>query len=52
MLFHHLGAVQGLSAEVMEEHIRHHIADPDSDPDARRAQGAAELIEVVRTYLK
>jgi DNA-binding FrmR family transcriptional regulator len=46
------GAVHGLSAEVMEEHIRYHVANPDTDPDPARAQGAAELIEVVRTYLK
>lgn len=46
------GAVQGLSAEVMEEHIRHHVINPDTDPDPERAKGAAELIEVVRTYLK
>jgi DNA-binding FrmR family transcriptional regulator len=43
------GAINGLTAEVMEHHIRHHVAD-DADPD--RAQGAAELIEVLRTYLK
>ena len=46
------GAVHGLSAEVMEDHIRNHVANPDTDPDAARARGAAELIEVVRTYLK
>ncbi len=46
------GAVAGLSAEVMEDHIRNHVVNPDTDPDPERAQGAAELIEVVRTYLK
>ncbi len=46
------GAVHGLSAEVMEDHIRHHVANPDTDPDRARAQGAAELIDVIRTYLK
>ncbi|MBW4024570.1 MAG: metal/formaldehyde-sensitive transcriptional repressor [Proteobacteria bacterium] len=46
------GAVQGLSAEVMEDHIRNHVVNPDTDPDPERAQGAAELIEVVRTYLR
>ena len=46
------GAISGLTAELMEDHIRHHIADPDSDPDINRARGAAELIDVVRTYLK
>ena len=46
------GALHGLSAEVMEDHIRSHVANPDTDTDADRARGAAELIEVVRTYLK
>ena len=46
------GAINGLTAELMEDHIRYHVADPERDPDRARAQGAAELIEVVRTYLK
>ncbi len=46
------GAVQGLTAEVLEDHIRNHVVNPDTDPDAGRAKGTAELIEVVRTYLK
>ena len=46
------GAINGLTAELMEDHIRHHVVNPDSEPDAGRARGAAELIEVVRTYLK
>lgn len=46
------GAVHGLSAEVMEDHIRHHVVNPESDPDPERARGAAELIDVIRTYLK
>lgn len=45
------GAVTGLTAEVIEDHIRHHIVDPDKDSSAP-AKGAAELIEVLRTYLK
>jgi DNA-binding FrmR family transcriptional regulator len=46
------GAVNGLTAELMEEHIRHHVVDPAQEPDADRARGAQELIDVVRTYLK
>jgi DNA-binding FrmR family transcriptional regulator len=45
------GAVNGLTAEVMEDHIRNHIVDPDKE-NSRQAQGAAELIEVLRTYIK
>ncbi|ACA17888.1 protein of unknown function DUF156 [Methylobacterium sp. 4-46] len=46
------GAINGLTAELIEDHIRHHVVNPDGEPDADRARGAAELIEVVRTYLK
>jgi DNA-binding FrmR family transcriptional regulator len=46
------GAVNGLTAELMEDHIRNHVVDPAHESDAERARGAAELIDVVRTYLK
>lgn len=46
------GAVNGLTAEIMEDHIRHHIMDPDKEPHSEYAKGTAELIDVVRTYLK
>jgi DNA-binding FrmR family transcriptional regulator len=46
------GAVNGLTVELMEDHIRNHVIDPAHEPDPERAKGAAELIEVVRTYLK
>lgn len=46
------GAVNGLTVELIEDHIVHHVADPHRDPDPDRAQGTADLIEVIRTYLK
>ncbi len=46
------GAINGLTAEVMEDHIRHHIIDPDQHPNSEQGKGAAELIEVLRTYIK
>jgi DNA-binding FrmR family transcriptional regulator len=46
------GAVNGLTVELMEDHIRNHVVDPAHEPDPERAKGAAELIEVVRSYLK
>ena len=46
------GAMNGLMAEVMEDHIRFHVVDPAREPNEQRAQGAQELIDVVRTYLK
>ena len=44
------GAVGGLTAELMEDHIREHVLQP-SDP-AERQRGGDELIDVIRTYLK
>ena len=46
------GAVNGLMAEVMEDHIRFHVVDPTRERDPDKARGAEELIDVVRTYLK
>ncbi|MBA1154621.1 metal/formaldehyde-sensitive transcriptional repressor [Microvirga mediterraneensis] len=46
------GAVNGLTVELLEDHIRNHVVDPAHEPDPERAKGAAELIDVVRTYLK
>jgi FrmR/RcnR family transcriptional regulator, repressor of frmRAB operon len=46
------GAMNGLVAEVIEDHIRSHVIDPESEVDPGRLQGAEELIAVVRTYLK
>lgn len=46
------GAIHGLMAEVIEEHVRTHIASPAITRSAERIQGATELIEVLRSYLK
>lgn len=46
------GAINGLTVELIEDHIRHHVSDPATDTDPGRAQGAGELIDVIRTYLK
>jgi DNA-binding FrmR family transcriptional regulator len=45
------GAINGLMAEVVEDHIFHHVADHALDQEQRN-EGAAELIDVVRAYLK
>ena len=46
------GAVNGLTVELIEEHVRHHVVDPNTETDPERAKGAADLLAVVRTYLK
>jgi DNA-binding FrmR family transcriptional regulator len=46
------GAMNGLMTEVIEEHVLTHIASPSVKNQAERQKGAAELIDVVRAYLK
>jgi FrmR/RcnR family transcriptional regulator, repressor of frmRAB operon len=46
------GAASSLMAELLEDHIRMHVADPESERDRRRARGAKHLIDVVHAYLK
>ncbi len=46
------GAINGLMAEVVEDHIRMHVVDPADVPGSERAHAAEELIDVVRSYLK
>ncbi len=46
------GAMQGLMAEVMEGHIREHLAGPDVATPTARTQAADELVAVLRTYFK
>jgi FrmR/RcnR family transcriptional regulator, repressor of frmRAB operon len=46
------GGVAGLMAEVVEDHIRTHLVDPEKNPGALNADAADRLIEVVHTYLK
>ena len=45
------GAINGLMAEVVEDHILLHVAEHDLGQEQRN-EGAAELIDVVRAYLK
>jgi DNA-binding FrmR family transcriptional regulator len=46
------GAINGLMLEVIQDHIEEHVASSAITDQSERAQGAAELIEVIRTYLK
>ena len=46
------GGVSGLMAEVVEDHIRTHLVDPQKNPGVLNADAANQLIEVVHTYLK
>lgn len=46
------GAITGLMNEVLQEHIRSHIADPAIESHEVRGQAAEELISALRSYLK
>jgi len=45
------GAVNGLMAEVIEDHVRCHVSAPALAAN-KRAEAADDLIDVVRAYLK
>jgi DNA-binding FrmR family transcriptional regulator len=44
------GALDGFIAEVIEDHIREHVVDPERR-DTAQARAAEELIEIVHSYL-
>jgi DNA-binding FrmR family transcriptional regulator len=46
------GAMAGLMAEVVEDHVRTHLVDGQKHPDALNTEAAEQLLDVVRTYLK
>ena len=46
------GAMAGLMAEVVEDHVRSHLVDAEKHPGALNTDAAEQLLDVVRTYLK
>jgi DNA-binding FrmR family transcriptional regulator len=46
------GAMAGLMAEVVEDHVRSHLVDVEKHPGALDTEAAEQLLDVVRTYLK
>ncbi len=46
------GAMAGLMAEVVEEHVRTHLVDGEKHPDALNRDAAEQLLDLVRSYLK
>ena len=46
------GAMAGLMAEVVEDHVRTHLVDAEKYPHALNSEAAGQLLDVVRTYLK
>ena len=46
------GALNSLVAEMIEDHVRYHVLDPNEKIPAKRTHAAEELIDVVRAYVK
>ena len=46
------GALNGLVAEMIEDHVRFHVLDPEEKVPAKRARAAEELVDIVRAYVK
>jgi DNA-binding FrmR family transcriptional regulator len=46
------GALNGLVAEMIEDHIRHHVLDPEEKVAPKRARATSELIDIVHAYVK
>lgn len=46
------GAMNGLMVEVLEGHIREHVANTEIADEGAREAAADELIDVIRAYMK
>ena len=46
------GAMAGLMAEVVEEHVRTHLVNSERFPDALNREAVDQLLELVGAYLK
>lgn len=46
------GALDGFIAEVIEDHIREHMVDPQARRDDPRVAAADELVEIIHQYLR
>jgi DNA-binding FrmR family transcriptional regulator len=46
------GAMAGLMAEVVEDHVRTHLIDTEVHPGVLNTDAVEQLLEVVRSYLK
>ena len=45
-------AMAGLTAEVVEDHVRSQLMEPKAGSSAVRQEAAEQLLSVVRTYLR
>jgi DNA-binding FrmR family transcriptional regulator len=45
-------AMAGLTAEVVEDHVRTHLIDPKTEARGQKHEAAEQLLAVVRSYLR
>jgi DNA-binding FrmR family transcriptional regulator len=46
------GAINGIMAEVVEDHIHMHMIDADRKPSRSESDAADELVDVLRSYIR
>ena len=46
------GAISGLMAEVVEDHVRLHLVDDGGSSDTSNGVAVEQLLDVVRTYMR
>ena len=46
------GALNGMMAEVVEDHIQMHMMEAKRKPNREEIEAADELVEVLRSYIK
>ena len=46
------GAINGIMAEVVEDHIQMHMLDVDRKPSRAEMEATDELLDVLRTYIR
>lgn len=46
------GGISGLMGEVVEHHIRHHLADDPEHPGVVKPEAQQALIDIIHSYVK
>ena len=46
------GGINGLMAEILEDHIRYHVVAPGADPNSNESLAAEQLVDIVKSYLR
>ncbi|HEX4167189.1 MAG TPA: metal/formaldehyde-sensitive transcriptional repressor [Bryobacteraceae bacterium] len=46
------GAMDALMVEVLEDHVRYHMVNPQAAPRSPEARAASDLIESIKTYIR